>query len=227
MSELSNRYEQVKLRIKTATQQVKGQVSPVLLAVSKKHGVDKIKALAAAGQRDFGESYVQEGIEKISQLKDLSLVWHFIGPIQSNKAKQIAEHFDWVHSVDRLKVLKLLNQHRPDDLPPLNLLLQLKVGDEESKSGASYDELFELAKFANALNHVVLKGVMCIPPPSEDFSEQCSYFKQAKKVFEDLSAQYSQVDTLSMGMSGDLEAAIQTGSTVVRIGTDLFGPRPN
>jgi pyridoxal phosphate enzyme (YggS family) len=227
MSELSNRYEQVKLRIKTATQQVKGQVSPVLLAVSKKHGVDKIKALAAAGQRDFGESYVQEGIEKISQLKDLSLVWHFIGPIQSNKAKQIAEHFDWVHSVDRLKVLKLLNQHRPDDLPPLNLLLQLKVGDEESKSGASYDEVMELAKIVESLNDVVLRGLMCIPPPSDDFNVQCSYFKQAKKAFEDLSAQYSQVDTLSMGMSGDLEAAIQTGSTVVRIGTDLFGPRPN
>lgn len=227
MHQLTNRYEQVKARIKAATEQSERVALPVLLAVSKKHGVDKIKTLAAAGQRDFGESYVQEGVEKISQLQDYSLVWHFIGPIQSNKAKQIAEHFDWVHSVDRLKVLKLLNKHRPDNLPPLNVLLQLKVGDEESKSGASSDALFELAKVTESFTGVVLRGVMCIPPASTDFKVQCSYFQQAKKVFEALSAQYNQVDTLSMGMSGDLEAAIQTGSTVVRVGTDIFGPRPN
>ena len=226
MSDLISRYEQVKLRIKAALLKTDGQAPPDLLAVSKKHGIDKIKALAAYGQLNFGESYVQEGVEKISQLNELPLIWHFIGPIQSNKAKPVAEHFDWVHSVDRYKVLKLLNQHRLESQPPLNVLLQIKIGDESSKSGASEEEVFELANATQPFKNIVFRGLMCIPPPSDDFNIQCNYFQQAKAVFDVLVKKYPDVDTLSMGMSGDLEAAIQTGSTLVRIGTDIFGPRP-
>jgi len=226
MSDLLDRYEQVKQRIKVAAEQVGGCARPDLLAVSKKHEVAKIKLLAAVGQRDFAESYVQEGIEKINQLRELSLIWHFIGPIQSNKAKQIALNFDWVHSVDRLKVLKLLNQPRPVDQPPLNVLLQIKIGGELSKSGAGSDEILNLAAVTRQFEHIILRGLMCIPPASDDFNVQSKYFQQAKAVFDQLADTYDTVDTLSMGMSGDLEAAIQTGSTVVRIGTDIFGPRP-
>ncbi|VAW43795.1 UPF0001 protein YggS [hydrothermal vent metagenome] len=226
MNDLLNRYGQVKLRIKAAAEQAEGLTCPKLLAVSKKHGVDKIKALAAVGQRDFGESYVQEGVEKISQTVELPLIWHFIGPIQSNKAKQIAENFDWVHSVDRLKVLKLLNQTRSELQSPLNVLLQIKIGDEQNKSGVNHDDLLELAAVTEQFERINFRGLMCIPPPSNDFNVQCSYFQQAKTVFDELKDKHASVDTLSMGMSGDLEAAVQTGSTVVRIGTDIFGPRP-
>ncbi len=225
MGDLICRYEQVKLRIKKAVDQVAGRQRPLLLAVSKKHGLDKIQQLVAAGQQDFGESYVQEGIAKIGQLQDLALIWHFIGPIQSNKAKQIAAHFAWVHSVDRLKVLKLLNQHRPNTAAPLNVLLQIKIGDEANKSGASYAEVMQLAAQAQQLEAINLRGLMCIPPASDDFEVQCQYLQQAKDVFDELAAKYPSVDTLSMGMSGDLAAAIHTGTTLVRVGTDIFGAR--
>lgn len=227
MGELLNRYEQVKLRINATAEQVGNGLQPGLLAVSKKHSVDKIRILAAAGQKGFGESYVQEGVAKISLLSELSLDWHFIGPIQSNKAKLIAANFNWVHSVDRLKILKLLNQSRLERQSPLNVLLQIKIGDELSKSGASYHEILSLAEAAQKYEQVTFRGLMCIPPPSDDFKIQCSFFQQAKVVFDQLAAQYADVDTLSMGMSNDLEAAIQTGSTMVRIGTDIFGQRPS
>jgi pyridoxal phosphate enzyme (YggS family) len=225
MNELLTNYQQVQHRISAATEHSGGRSCPDLLAVSKKHSVDKIKILAAAGQRDFGESYAQEGLDKIKQLSGLPLIWHFIGPIQSNKAKLIAPAFDWVHSVDRLKVLELLNQYRGAIQSPINVLLQLKVGSEQSKSGASDAEIFQLAELAQQLKHIVIRGVMCIPPPSDDVVVQSDYFKQAKIVFDKLKSKYPSVDTLSMGMSGDLEAAIQTGSTLVRIGTDIFGTR--
>ena len=225
MNDLLHRYEKTKLRIKTAAEQIDKGKGVELLAVSKKHDVGHITSLATAGQRSFGESYVQEGVAKIGQLSDLSLDWHFIGPIQSNKVKLIAKNFDWVHSVDRLKVLKLLNQYREASLKPLNVLLQLKVGDEASKSGASCDELIRLADELQLCNQLVFRGVMCIPPPSDDFKVQCDYCSQAKYVFDELAAKYVGVDTLSMGMSNDLEAAIQSGSTMVRIGTDIFGQR--
>jgi len=225
MNDLLNRYRQVKLRIKTAAEQIKGGAAPELLAVSKKHSVDKIKILAAEGQRSFGESYVQEGVAKIKELCGLSLDWHFIGPIQSNKTKLIAENFDWVHSIDRIKVLRLLNQYRPDSQGPLNVLLQLKIGDELNKSGAVYDEVLTLADALSQFENITFRGVMCIPPPSDDFEVQCNYFSQTKVVFAELVEKYASVDTLSMGMSNDLEAAVQSDSTLLRIGTDIFGQR--
>lgn len=225
MDELLSRYEHVKLRIKSAKEQAGTQNSPTLLAVSKKQGVEKIKQLATFGQFDFGESYVQEAVEKIHHTDGLNLIWHFIGPIQSNKARLIAENFAWVHSVDRLKVLKKLSQFRVDGQQPLNVLLQMKIGGEQSKSGASHDELLILAAEAQKLAHIKLRGLMCIPPASDDFDVQCKYFQTAKLVFDELVGQYSDIDTLSMGMSTDLKAAIVTGSTLVRVGTDIFGPR--
>lgn len=225
MSDLLTRYEDVRQRISTAVNQNCDLKPPKLLAVSKKHAVDKIKQLAEAGQRDFGESYAQEAVEKIIQLQDWSLIWHFIGPIQSNKTKLIAENFQWVHSVDRLKVLKLLNKHRPGNQGAINVLLQLKVGNETSKSGASYEDIISLAHSAEQFDNICFRGLMCIPPPSEDFHTQCAYFQSAKTVFDELVKRFSSVDTLSMGMSNDLEAAIAQGTNLVRIGTDIFGRR--
>ncbi len=226
MSDLIDNYQQVMARIQTATELAKRVKAPELLAVSKRHDVEKIKALAAIGQVDFGESYAQEGVKKKEQLYEFPLVWHFIGPIQSNKVKLIAPNFDWVHSVDRIKTLQLLNHHRADNQQPLNVLLQLKIGDEPNKSGATYDDVVELAALAENLEGLKLRGLMCIPPASDDFNIQCGFFQEAEVVFGEMVSKYPQVDTLSMGMSGDLDAAIQTGSTLVRVGTDIFGRRP-
>ena len=226
MSDLSSNYEHVMSRIQAATEHAKRVNAPALMAVSKRHGVESIKALAAFGQVDFGESYAQEGVKKIQLLKELPLVWHFIGPIQSNKVKLIAANFDWVHSIDRMKTLKLLSHHRANVQAPLNVLLQLKIGDEPSKSGATFEGVIELAAHADKFEGVILRGLMCIPPASNDINMQCDYFQEAVDVFNEMASKYPQVDTLSMGMSGDLEAAIQTGSTMVRVGTDIFGKRP-
>ena len=181
--------------------------------------------MIALGQRQFGESYVQEAVDKISRLEDRDLCWHFIGPVQSNKTRQLATHFHWVQSVDRMKILTRLNAQRPHGMPPLNVLLQLKVGHEASKSGAQNAEVLEMAKAAREMEGLTIRGIMCIPPPSDDVTTQRSYFAQARAVYLQLLSICPTADTLSMGMSGDLEAAISEGSTMVRIGTDLFGPR--
>lgn len=232
MNELLKNHRQVISRIKAACTRNGRAVMPLLLAVSKKHKVDKIKYLTGIGQRDFGESYVQEAIKKIIELEQLSvdssLIWHFIGPIQSNKAKQIATYFSWVHSVDRLKILGMLDQYRQSGMnigAPLNVLLQLKIGDEASKSGASREEVLNMAAASQKMKNLMLRGVMCIPPRSTDFVVQSTYFRQAKDLYDELVKRYSSVDTLSMGMSNDLEAAIYSGSTMVRVGTDIFGVR--
>ncbi len=222
-SEMKNRFDLVTARMQNATKQ--GH-PPLLLAVSKKHSADAVRAAFALGQRAFGESYAQEGVVKMAALSDLSIEWHFIGPIQSNKTKLIAEHFDWVQSVDRMKVLRRLAEQRPIHLPPLNILLQLKVGDEASKSGTSVDDLILMYQTAQSMPSIRVRGLMCIPPPSQSFDEQCQYFRQAQSVFAHWADQDDQFDVLSMGMSGDMEAAIACGSTMVRIGTDLFGARP-
>lgn len=218
---LIQRFQAVVDRISTLSVSKK----PSLLAVSKRHSADSIRALYQLGQRRFGESYAQEAIEKIANLSDLDIEWHFIGPIQSNKTKVIAEHFDWVQSVDRLKVLQRLDRQRPAGRLPLKVLLQLKVGNEESKSGASVDDIYIMYKDAQLLANIEVKGLMCIPPPSDAFEVQCDYFEQACQIFEDIRASDSSFDVLSMGMSGDLESAAATGSTMVRIGTDIFGAR--
>lgn len=225
MSQIINNYQQVKQRIADVVNQSGVAVEPRLLAVSKKQDVSKIIELAEAGHIDFGESYAQEAITKMSQTAGLSLIWHFIGPIQSNKVKIIASHFDWVHSIDRMKVLHLMIKHREKSLKPINVLFQLKIGDEDSKSGTSFETIMEMAEVACATENVLLRGLMCIPPPSNNTEQQKIYFGEAKNAFNDLAKKYQSVDVLSMGMSGDLESAISCGSTLVRIGTDIFGRR--
>ena len=225
MNAIEARYLAVNERIKQASLAANKTVMPRLLAVSKKQTAENISVMFNLGQVDFGENYLQEGLDKINQLKSTPITWHFIGPIQSNKTKLIAAHFAWVQSVDRMKVLIKLNDYRADDLAPLNVLLQYKVGNEDSKSGASRTEIFQLAEAMGAMKKLKLRGLMCIPPPSEDSKQQLDYFNEAHQLYDELSVKYPDIDTLSMGMSGDLEAAITAGSTLLRIGTDLFGAR--
>ena len=196
-----------------------------LLAVSKTFGADAVRAAHHAGQRAFGENYVQEALDKIAALPDLKLIWHFIGPIQSNKTRQIAEHFDWVHSVDRLKIAERLSAARPAARAPLQICLQINIGDEDSKSGVAPGEAMALARALAALPRLCLRGLMSIPPASDDPQVQRGYFAQRRALRDDLVAQGLVLDTLSMGMSADLETAIAEGSTLVRVGTAIFGAR--
>lgn len=196
-----------------------------LLAVSKTRPPQAIRAAAAAGVRAVGENYLQEAIAKLDALADLDLEWHFIGPVQSNKTRELAARFAWVHSVDRLKVARRLSEQRPPDLPPLNICLQLNVSGETSKSGLAVGELEEVALACAALPGVRLRGLMAIPAPSRDPIEQRAAFARVRTAFDALRSRLPQLDTLSMGMSADLEAAIAEGATIVRVGTDLFGAR--
>ena len=202
-----------------------------LLAVSKAFGADVILSAAAAGQRAFGENYVQEAAAKIVAIRalrpDLAFEWHFIGPIQSNKTRAIAEHFDWVQSVDRLKTAERLAEQRPANLPRLNVLLQVNVSAEASKSGAAPDELSQLAIDVERLPRLRLRGLMAIPAPQVDVAQQRIAFARTNALFRQLREEGLQVDVLSMGMSDDLEAAIAEGSTMVRVGTAIFGARPD
>lgn len=191
-----------------------------LLAVSKTQPAAAVRAAHAAGQSAFGENYVQEGVAKVAALADLSVEWHFIGPIQSNKTRAIAEHFAWVHSVDRLKIAQRLSEQRPAHLPPLQLLLQVNIDDEASKAGVSPAELPALAAAVAALPRLRLRGLMCIPRPGN-----VEAFQALAKTLQDLHATIPGLDTLSMGMSDDLEAAVAAGATMVRIGTAIFGAR--
>jgi pyridoxal phosphate enzyme (YggS family) len=197
-----------------------------LLAVSKKHSFEKIQALYELGQRDFGESYVQEAIQKIRQSHLTDIIWHFIGPIQSNKTQDIAANFDWVHSVDRLKIARRLSQQRPDNLAPLKICLQINISDEAQKSGFSVTEIQALLPDILQLPNLSLQGLMAIPKNEPDVQLQRKPFQQLRQLMQQLNEQYSlNMQTLSMGMSNDLEAAILEGATIVRIGTALFGPR--
>ena len=193
-----------------------------LLAVSKTKPAGALREAYAAGIRDFGENYLQEARAKQVELADLPLCWHFIGPIQSNKTRDIAEHFAWVHSVDRLKIAQRLSEQRPADLPPLNICIQVNVSGEASKSGCTPADLPALAAAISALPRLKLRGLMAIPEPTEDRAEQDAAFAQVRTLQESLNMG---LDTLSMGMSHDLESAIAQGATWVRIGTALFGAR--
>ncbi|HEX8596508.1 MAG TPA: YggS family pyridoxal phosphate-dependent enzyme [Pseudomonas sp.] len=193
-----------------------------LLAVSKTKPAGALREAYAAGLRDFGENYLQEALSKQLELADLPLCWHFIGPIQSNKTRAIAEHFAWVHSVDRLKIAQRLSEQRPADLPPLNICIQVNVSGEASKSGCTPADLPALASAISALPHLKLRGLMAIPEPTDDSAEQNAAFAAVRALQEQLNLP---LDTLSMGMSHDLEAAIAQGATWVRIGTALFGAR--
>ncbi len=211
MSQIIENFKHIKQRIQQA---VSPGGSVDLLAVSKKHAADKIRLMAQAGQRHFGENYAQEAVEKMAELSDLALVWHFIGPIQSNKTKLIAGHFDWVQSVDRLKILKRLENQRPDGMARLKVLLQLKIGDEDSKQGAPPEVIEQMAQWLSHAEKLTFRGLMCIPPPSDDEDIQRSYFDEAKETFDRLQKIYPGMDTLSMGMSNDYEIALNEGSNM-------------
>jgi pyridoxal phosphate enzyme (YggS family) len=197
-----------------------------LLAVSKTRPPGDIELVYRLGQRDFGENYLQEALPKIRTLTGLpDLHWHFIGHIQANKTRDIAEAFDWVHSVDRLKIAQRLNEQRPVDRPPLNICLQINLEDEISKGGAAPAEAAQLAAAIAELPRLKLRGLMCIPAEHEDFDAQRGVFARLRQLRDELNRQGHTLDTLSMGMSGDLEAAIAEGATLVRVGTAIFGPR--
>lgn len=202
-----------------------GNSDILLVAVSKGCTTQAIRAAHACGLANFGENYVSEALQKISELRDLPLCWHFIGPVQSNKTAQIAQCFDWVHSVDRDKVARRLHEQRPPDLPPLQVCLQVNISGEESKSGVSPQELPQLARAVQALTRLQLRGLMAIPAPTADPALRRAAFRRMREAFLELKSLAPQIDTLSMGMSDDMEDAILEGATVVRIGTAIFGAR--
>ena len=196
-----------------------------LLAVSKTCGPDAVRQAHAAGLTAFGENYIQEAVDKITALRDLPLVWHCIGPIQSNKTRLVAEHFDWVHSIDRLKIAQRLSEQRPEHLPPLQVCIQVNVDGGDTKSGVSPEELPALAQAVAALPRLQLRGLMTIPEPAETPEQMRAVHAQAQALLESLRQQGLPLDTLSMGMSADMTAAIAEGSTMVRVGTAIFGQR--
>ena len=223
MSTLADNLSAISARIASAAQAAgRDPASVQLLAVSKTKPASAIREVHAAGVRHFGENYLQEALTKQQALSDLPLIWHFIGPIQSNKTKAIAEHFDWVHSVDRLKIAQRLSEQRPAGMAPLNICLQVNVSGEDSKSGCAAADLPALAKAVAALPNLRLRGLMAIPEPTDDRVAQEAAFASLRTQQEHLGLG---LDTLSMGMSHDLEAAIAQGATWVRIGTALFGAR--
>jgi PLP dependent protein len=230
MSSISSNLQAVKEHIATAARAVSRESQQVtLLAVSKTFGADAVIAAADAGQRAFGENYLQEALDKMAAIRaarpDLLLEWHFIGPIQSNKTRPIAEHFDWVHSVDREKIAQRLSEQRPPHLPPLNICLQVNISGEASKSGVTPEELMALAPRVAALPRLKLRGLMAIPEPVEDAEQQRVPFRQVRHLLDALRSQGLALDTLSMGMTADLAAAVAEGATIVRIGTAIFGQR--
>jgi hypothetical protein len=223
----------VRARIAAACRAADREVGEVsLLAVSKTFGPDAVEQAWAAGQTAFGENYIQEAVQKISRLRNAShpsrlpLEWHCIGPIQSNKTRLVAEHFDWVHTVERLRVAQRLSEQRPPDLPPLQVCIQVNVDGGPTKSGVLPEDALALAQQVATLPGLRLRGVMSIPEPAPDFAAACAVFARVKAVFDALNVEGLALDTLSMGMSADMEAAIHAGSTLVRVGTAIFGGRP-
>ncbi len=227
MSNTRNRFDHINHRIKQAFENSGRSLNnPVtLLAVSKHHSLDKIHSLYELGQRNFGESYLQEALKKINQSSYSDVIWHFIGPIQSNKTKEIAQNFHWVHSVDRLKIAKRLSAQYSGP-KPLNICLQVNISLEPQKSGFTISEITTAIEEIMQLPNLAIRGLMAIPKPTDDFRLQKVAFQQLRELMQQLNEQFDlNMDTLSMGMSGDLEAAITEGSTIIRIGTALFGPR--
>ena len=219
MNDLEVRLKKIKTRIKEAS---KGIDEPLLLAVSKVQPITKIEKLRDLGLTHFGESYLQEALAKVEHFKNSDIVWHFIGPIQSNKTRQIAEHFDWVHSVCSVKVARRLSSQRPESMPPLNICLQINIDNETTKSGIFPDQAAELYQEVVSLPNLALRGLMCLPKKQENSEDASASFQRMVALKDSLDAN---MDTLSMGMSADLEYAIKEGSTIVRIGTALFGER--
>jgi PLP dependent protein len=227
-SHVARHLEEVRQRIAKAAADASRDASTVsLLAVSKTFPAEDVRAAFNAGQRAFGENYVQEAVAKIAELADLrsQIEWHFIGPLQSNKTKVVAENFDWVHSVDRLKIAERLSDQRGNNMTALNVCLQVNVSGEASKSGVTPDETLALARAVAALPHLRLRGLMAIPEPAGTLDEQRAPHRRLREIMNTLRAEGLELDTLSMGMSADIEAAILEGATMVRIGTAIFGAR--
>ena len=229
MNDIAHNLAQVRDKISAAAARCgRAPEEVTLLAVSKTKPAGAIEEAMAAGQVAFGENYVQEGVEKIRYFQEkgaTGLQWHFIGPLQSNKSRLVAEHFDWCHTVDRLKIAMRLSEQRPAQMPPLNILIQINISDEQSKSGIALDALDSLAAEVSALPNLCLRGLMAIPAPEHEYARQFAVASQMAVALARLKAEYPTVDTLSLGMSDDMEAAIAAGSTMVRIGTAIFGAR--
>ena len=217
-------YASVTTRV-AAARQAAGASAVALVAVSKTQPAAAVRALATCGQRAFGENYVQEAVAKQADLADLPLEWHLIGPLQSNKCREAAEHFDWLQSLDRLKLVAPLARHRPPARAPLNVLVQVNVDDEASKSGCRPEEIGTLAAAVAAEPRLRLRGLMAIPAPAPERERRCAAFARMHALFDALRAEHAEIDTLSMGMSDDFELAIAAGATMVRVGTLLFGAR--
>jgi len=229
MNDIAHNLAQVRDKISAAaTGCGRASEEVTLLAVSKTKPASAIAEAIDAGQRMFGENYVQEGVEKIRHFREkgtADLQWHFIGPLQSNKSRLVAEHFDWCHTVDRLRIATRLSEQRPAEMPPLNVLIQINISDENSKSGIALEQLEQLAEQVAALPGLTLRGLMAIPAPETDYDRQFAVARQMAVAFEALKTRHPTVDTLSLGMTDDMAAAIAAGSTMVRIGTAIFGAR--
>ena len=226
MTTISDNLQAVHERIAAAALKAGRKPEEVLLlAISKTWSAADVREAVVVGQKAFGENYVQEGIDKVVELSSLKLEWHFIGPLQSNKSRQVAESFDWVHSVDRLKIAQRLSEQRPDALPPLQVCLQVNVSGEDTKSGVRLEDVEALAQQVMRLPRLRLRGLMAIPAPVDDYAQQRQAFHLVREAFQQLKAGGLPLDTLSMGMTLDLEAAIAEGSTLVRVGTAIFGER--
>ena len=222
-----HRLDAVRARIAAAAQAAgRDPASTTLIAVSKTQSAQSIRALAELGQRDFGENYLQEALGKINELSGLGLCWHFIGQLQTNKTRPVAENFDWVHTVDRIKLAERLSAQRPFHAPPLQVCIQVKLAEEEeTKGGCRPADLAELVALVAALPRLQLRGLMAIPPATDDQTQQRHWFKNLRELLKTLQVEHPTMDVLSMGMSADLEAAIKEGSTHIRVGTALFGAR--
>jgi len=226
MTNITAAFDRIRQEIRRAEAdfgRIPGSVS--LLAVTKQRSVTDIRAAKACGLRHFAENYLQEAQAKINALNDPELTWHFIGPVQSNKTRQIGEQFHWVHSLDRVKVARRLHDARPDHLPPLNVCIQINISEESSKAGITSAELQAFINECSGLHKLRLRGLMALPEPSLDFEQQRAPFRRLKNLFDDARTLCPDLDTLSMGTTQDMRAAIAEGSTMVRIGTALFGPR--
>lgn len=225
MTTIANRLQDILAIIETTRATCHAAQAVQLIAVSKAQSAASMREAALAGQKAFGENYVQEALEKQKALADLALEWHFIGPIQSNKTQLIAQHFAWVHSIDRIKIAQRLNDAREPSLPPLQVCIQLNISQEETKGGVLSHELAPLARAISDMPHLKLRGLMAIPAPTNDKNQQLAQFKQVRECYDNLISQGFSLDTLSMGMSEDFAAAITQGATIVRIGSKLFGAR--
>ncbi len=227
MNTIQHNLQQLKTQILQWELQYQRHPSSVsLLAASKQQSIEKIREAIRAGQVAFGENYLQESLEKIIALSDEKIEWHFIGPVQSNKTKKIAEHFSWVHTVSDVNIAKRLNDQRPLHLPPLNICIQVNSSSEKTKSGVTEEEaVFTLATYCLTLPHLKLRGLMTIPVPQTDFDDQRLELRKLRRIYDDLNHRGFTLDTLSMGMSQDMEAAIAEGATLLRVGTAIFGKR--